>query len=153
MSQSVTLVLILPYLESKPSILFDRRAKRGWCSNMSVRYVVVIQLLSMIEHLYLNGVWLGVDLRKNASKPRACKRLVYIFKNCTLNSQHNMEDSCIPKFHILQITHIRTIQCHYTCIDYLQQLPNPKFTNFHPKMPKCISELRIQHTCNSCNHH
>jgi hypothetical protein len=79
---------------------------------MSVRCVVVIQLLSMIEHLCLNGVLLGVDLRKNASKPCGYKRLVYILKNYTLNSLHNMEDSCVPKFHILQITHIPTFQFH-----------------------------------------
>jgi hypothetical protein len=40
----------------------------------------LIQLLILIGHLYLSGMWLGVVLRTNAKKTCVQKRLDYMLK-------------------------------------------------------------------------
>ena len=45
-----------------------------------VRYVGVIWLLFLLEHLYLIDVWLDKDHRTNTIKTHVYKRLDYVFK-------------------------------------------------------------------------
>lgn len=79
---------------------------------MFVRCAVVIPLVFMIKHLYLNGVFFGVDLRKNASKIPGQRDWTTSSKIIHLIINTIGKISCIPKFYIIQTTHNHTFQFH-----------------------------------------
>ena len=61
---------------SQPNM--DKHTKLTWC--MYIRYICLTQWLILIGHLYLSGVWLGVNLRTNTQNTYVEKRLDYMLK-------------------------------------------------------------------------
>jgi hypothetical protein len=66
------------------------------CSSDNVHkgYVGVIRLLFLIGHMYLNGVWLGVDPRTCIIKDMFIELHLQSF-SLALDSQHDWGDLCI----------------------------------------------------------